>query len=78
MALARTSLQRRRHDLLRLGDNLVEVRRALEALGVNLVDVFGAGRAHGEPAVCNADFQAANVRVVAGSARQPGETRCRQ
>jgi hypothetical protein len=38
------SLQRRRHDLLRLGDEAVEVRGAFEALGIDLVDVLRAGR----------------------------------
>src|SRR5262245_23858927 len=48
------------HDLLRFADDLLEMVLAQEALGVNLVDVFCAGRAGSEPAVCRNDFEAAN------------------
>ena len=46
-----SSSQRVVHDLLRLFHDRVQVRLALEALSVNLVDVFGAGGPGGKPAV---------------------------
>ena len=53
-------------DLLSLGDDGVEVRRVLEALGVDLVDVLRARRPGGEPAARGDDLQPADRRVVAG------------
>src|SRR5262245_58599465 len=48
----------------------IEVGRAVEALRVNLVDVFRAGGARREPSVGGHDLQAADRRVIAGSPRQ--------
>ena len=42
----------------------------LEALGINLVDVFGAGRTGRKPAAAGYDFEAPDGCVVAGSASQ--------
>ena len=39
---------------------------AFEGFGVDLVDVFGAGGAGGEPAVFGEDFEAADGGVVTG------------
>ncbi len=46
---------------------------AVEALGVDFVDVFGAGGAGGEPAVFRRNLEAADRGVVAGRFR---EDRC--
>ena len=45
----------------------LQMRFVLEALGVDLVDVFSAGWPGREPAVFGDDLQAADRRVVAGS-----------
>ncbi len=58
--------ERRADDLARFGEDRVQVIDALEALGVDLVDVLGAGRARGEPAVLGHDLQPADRRPVAG------------
>lgn len=50
-------LQRRRHDRLGCGDDVVQMRRTFETLRVNLVDVLWAGRPRGEPAICGANLQ---------------------
>jgi len=42
---------------------------AFEGFGVDFVDVFGAGRAGGEPAVFGGDFEASNGGLVAGGQR---------
>ncbi len=47
-------------DLLSLGDDGVEMRFVLEALGVDFVDVFRAGRPSGKPAALGHDLQAAD------------------
>ena len=39
---------------------------ALEAFGVDFVDVFGAGGSGGEPSIFGGDFEAADGSVVAG------------
>ena len=56
-------------DLLGFRDDGVEVGLVAEALGVDLVDVFGAGGPGGEPAVRGDDLQPADRGVVA---RVPG------
>lgn len=38
----------------------------IETLGVDLVDIFGARRSGGEPAILGGDLDAADGRVVAG------------
>ena len=45
---------------------------AFEGFGVDLVDVFGAGGAGGEPAVFGCDFEAADGGVVAGGFGEDG------
>ena len=45
---------------------------AFEGFGVDLVDVFGAGGAGGEPAVFGGDFEAADGGVVAGGFGEDG------
>ena len=47
----------------------------LEALRIDLVNVFGPGGSGGEPAVGGDDLQTADRRVVAWSARQLGRDR---
>jgi len=48
------------------------VRLAFEGLGVDLVDVFGAGGARGEPAVLRCHLQPADGGLVAGSFGEDG------
>ena len=48
----------------------VEVLVADEALGVDLVDVFGARWARSEPSVFGHDLQAANRLMIAGGMAQ--------
>ena len=57
---------------LRGAKNRVEMGGALEALRIDLVDVFRARRTGGEPAVPGDDLQAANRRIVP---RRPRELR---
>src|SRR5260370_2722589 len=59
-------------DLARLFLNGGQVLGAAEGLGVQLVDVFGAGRAGGEPAGRGDGLGAADRGVVAGGAGEPG------
>src|SRR5262245_52024548 len=63
---------RRGHDPLCLADDRVQVGLVLEALGVELVDVLGAGRPGREPATGRHDLQPADRGVVA---RGAGELR---
>src|SRR3954462_11258972 len=58
--------QRLRHELLGLGDDPLEGLVALEALGVDLVDVLGARWARGEPRALGHDLDPADRRAVAG------------
>ena len=62
-------------DLLGLGLHLGEVLGALERLGVDLVDVLGAGRAGGEPRALGGHLEAADRRAVAGRLGQLGRDR---
>ncbi len=55
--------------------DLAQVILAPKALGVNLVDLFCAGRASGEPAVLGDYFEAANGGVVARGVGQLGQNR---
>ena len=54
------------------GLDLFEVGFAQEAFGVDLVYVFCAGGAGGEPAVFGGDFEAADGGVVAGGFGEDG------
>ena len=63
------------HDLLRLFDESGEVGLVFETLGVDLVDIFGAGRPGREPAIGRNDLQPADGRVVSRGSRQLGEDR---
>ena len=56
-------------DALGLLHDGLEVGGSLEALGIDFVDVFGAGGPGGEPAVGGDHLQAADGSVVARSAR---------
>ncbi len=49
-----------------------QVVGAVEAFGVDFVDVFGAGGAGGEPAIFCGDLQPADGRVVAGGFGKDG------
>ena len=62
----------------RRGLHLGQVLRAAEALGVDLVDVLGARRAGGEPAVLGGDLQPADRRAVARRLGQLGGDRARR
>ena len=53
------------YHLLRLAYDFMEMRRALEALRVDLVDVFGAGGPRREPAVFRHNFQSADGSLIA-------------
>ena len=55
---------------LRVLDDAAQVVLALKALGIDLVDILGAGRAGGEPAVRGHHLQPADGRAVA---RRRGE-----
>src|SRR5262245_12441517 len=63
------------HDLLRLAHDGVEVGLVLEALRVDLVDVFRAGRPGREPATGGHDLQAADRGVIARGTGQLGQDR---
>src|SRR5690606_2156830 len=71
--------ERRVHDPLRLGEDRLQVVAAFEAFAVDLVDVLGARRPRGEPAVVGNHLDAADRGVVAGGLvqylpdRRPGE-----
>src|SRR5208282_10698 len=57
-------------DRLRISEDAVQVIRATKALGVYLIDVFGAGRTRREPSAGGGCLQTADGCAVAGS---PGE-----
>src|SRR6266851_3331247 len=59
-------------ELLGFGLDLFEVVFAFEGFAVDLVDVFGAGGAGGEPAILGGDFEAAYGCVVAGGFGEDG------
>src|SRR5262249_52317781 len=63
------------HDLVGLGDDAVQVDLVAETLGVNLVDVLGAGGPRGKPTTPGNDLEPANCRVISGSAGQLGRDR---
>jgi hypothetical protein len=67
--------KRARDDSLGFFQNLIAVRVADEALGVDLVQVFRSTRAGGEPRVLGHDFQTANRCVVGGRSSQFGGDR---
>src|SRR4051795_2741017 len=66
-----SAVERGRDDVACLLLDPRQVLRALEALGVDLVDVLRAGRARGEPAALGDDLEAADRRAVAGRLREP-------
>src|SRR5437588_6760550 len=61
--------QHPRQNLLRLALDLPQMRRAYEALRVELVDVFRPAGTRGEPATCGRYLQPADRRAVAGRRR---------
>src|ERR1700685_75463 len=65
-----SALQRVAHNCLRLTDDGIQVSLVLEALSINLVDVFCSRRARGKPAAASYDFQATDWSVVTRSASQ--------
>ena len=67
--------QGRAHDPLCFGHDRLQVLLVLEALGIDLVFVLGAGRASREPAARGHYLQAADRRPVAGGAGQLGRDR---
>src|SRR5450432_3126862 len=62
--------QRCAHDFPGLIEDGIEMRGALEALGVDLVDVLRAGWPRGKPAIFCDDLEAANDGVVGRRARK--------
>ena len=54
------------HDGLRLLQDTVQMIRPREALRINLVNVFRAGRTRRKPSTRGNDLQAANGRTIAG------------
>src|SRR5271154_1699442 len=64
--------QRVVYHLLGFAHNRSQVRFALEALGIDLIDVLGSRRPGRKPAVRGHNFQAADWRIVARSFRQLG------
>lgn len=67
--------QRGVDDLFGFGLDLGEVLCALEAFGVDLVDVLGTGGTRREPAVFGADLEAADGRAVGRGVGQLGGDR---
>src|SRR3546814_4086165 len=57
-------------DLLRFGEQALQVFFTLEAFGVDLVDRLGAGGPRGEPAVGGNRLDAAESSVVAGRSEE--------
>ena len=72
---SRVTIERCVDDLLSLGEDCLQMLFVVEALGINLVDILGARRARGEPAVLGDDFQTSDGRLVAGRVRQRREDR---
>ena len=59
-------------DVLGFVDDAFEVGFVAEAFGVDLVEIFGAGGAGGEPAGFGDDLEASDGRVVAGGIGELG------
>jgi hypothetical protein len=59
--------QRITQDLLCLGDDRAEMRFALEAFGIELVNIFSAGDAGDEPAAFADDFELTDAGALAAS-----------
>src|SRR3974390_819135 len=74
-ASATRVLQHPVDDLLGLAHPGLQVGLASETLGVDLVEILGAGRPGREPAVGRNHLEAADRRVIAWGAREPGEER---
>src|ERR1700679_3252485 len=64
--------ERRIDDVLRLGDQFVQVALIVKALGIDLVDIFGSRRPRGEPTAARDDLDAADG---CGVARRVGQNR---
>ena len=62
-------------ELLRLGLDPGQVPGPAEGLGVQLVDILGAGRPGGEPARLSDDLDPAEGLPIAGRRGQPGQDR---
>src|SRR6267142_3661212 len=67
---ASVGYERRVHDVLRLGDQPVQMPGAMKALGVDLVNIFGSRRPRGEPTAARGDLDAPDGRIVAGRRSQ--------
>src|SRR5664279_3572242 len=63
--------ERRRHHLAGLLLHLLEMLGSPERLGVDLVDILGAGRPRGEPGVLGGDLQPADGGAVTRGGDQP-------
>ena len=50
--------------------NLVQVLLTFKTFRIDLVNIFGAGRARREPAICTHHFQPTKRRVIAGRTRE--------
>ena len=68
-ALSTLRPQRPVDDFARFGQNLLQVRLALERLGVNLVNVLRARRTSGKPTARRHHLQAADGRSIARGVR---------
>src|SRR5882672_851826 len=68
--LASVGCERRVHDVLRLGDQPVQMAGVMKALSVDLVNIFGSRRPRGEPTAARSDLDAADGRIVAGCVSQ--------
>src|SRR5262245_16978690 len=66
--LSSSSFQRVGHDPLSFVHEAVKVVLVLEAFSVNLVDIFGAGRTSGEPAILGDNLKSSDRGAIAGSA----------
>ncbi len=64
--------QRIVHHLLRLAQNRVQMGLALETLGVDLINVLGAGGSRCKPTALRHNFQAADWGIVARGFGQLG------
>ena len=70
--LGSCGLERRRHNHLRFGLDFLKMLLPLEALGIELVDVFRPGRSGCEPSVLGDDLESADRRLVGRRVREFG------
>ncbi len=68
-------LESRLDDRQRLGLHLVQMLDALEALGVDFVDLLSAGGTSGKPAIFGHDLEPADGRAVGRRVRELGDDR---